>query len=171
MVSGPEFKDSSAFKDGDNTFFETAFDAAIDRAWLTFRCELADQLDRMRARDPIKVYSLWTEMFGPQPDVRFTLTGNNRLRLTIEERSLYPYQPEIDARIELLEAQEWRSLRDETCIREFNSRSVDAAAMAAQFAFREVWGIPDPTYLVSEECELLHTFVAPYAALREPKMR
>lgn len=154
-----------------NVFSEATFDASLDRVWVRFRCELADQLDRMRSRDPITVYSLWTEMFGPQPAMTFTLTGNSRLRLTIKHSHLYPYEPEISQRVDLLVAEKWRSLRDETCIREFPTRAIDAAAMAAQFAFREVWGVPDPTYLVSEEDELMHTFIAPYAALREPKMR
>lgn len=153
------------------TFSEAAFDAALDRVWVQFRCELADRLDTMSAAHPVTVYALWTEMFGPQPTVAFTLTGNNRLRLTVSKRDLYPYSPEDEDRVELLVAEGWRALRDDTCIREFAQRRVDAAAMSAQYALREVWGVPDPSYLVADQNEVLQTFITPDAATREPKMR
>lgn len=154
-----------------DVFSEAAFDAAIDRIWVRFRCELADRLDGMTADHPVTVYALWTEMFGPQPSVAFSHTGNNRLRLTVTNRDLFPFGPEDRERVDLLSAQGWRPLRDATCIREFTRRRVDDAAMAAQFALREVWGVPDPSYLVADQDEVLRTFVTPHAPLREPKMR
>ncbi|EGD54615.1 TY-Chap domain-containing protein [Gordonia neofelifaecis] len=157
--------------DASDVFSESAFDAAIDRVWVRFRCELADQLDRLRSGHPITVYALWTEMFGPQPTIVFTHTGNNRLRLTVADCDLYPYGPEDQDRIDMLIADGWRSLRDGTCIREFAQRRVDAAAMCAQYALREVWGVPDPSYLVSDNDDVLRTFITPHAAAREPKMR
>ena len=160
-----------AFDGSEPAFDEPAFDAALDRIWVRFRCELADRLDSMTADHPITVYALWTEMFGPQPTIAFTHTGNNRLRLTVATRDLYPYAPEDRGRVELLADEGWRALRDGTCIREFARRRVDAAAMSAQFALRDVWDVPDPTYLVADQDEELTTFVTPHAAAREPKMR
>ncbi|ALG83305.1 TY-Chap domain-containing protein [Gordonia phthalatica] len=157
--------------DASDVFSESAFDAALERIWVRFRCELADLLDGMTADHPITVYALWTEMFGPQPTIAFTHTGNSRLRLTVAARDLYPYGPEDAERVALLTAEGWRSLRDGTCIREFAQRRVDAAAMAAQYALRDVWDVPDPTYLVSDQDRELRTFVTSRAAAREPKMR
>lgn len=157
--------------DTSDVFSESAFDAAIERIWVRFRCELADLLDGMTADRPITVYALWTEMFGPQPTIAFTHTGNRRLRLTVATRDLYPYSPEDTERVDLLTAEGWRLLRDGTCIREFARRRVDAAAMSAQYALREVWDVPDPSYLVSDRDRELQTFVNARAAAREPKMR
>ncbi|MGB3697636.1 MAG: hypothetical protein WBA05_09395 [Gordonia sp. (in: high G+C Gram-positive bacteria)] len=154
-----------------NAFSEAAFDAAIDRTWLRFRCELADRLDAMRAGHPITVYALWTELLGPQPTIAFSLTGNNRLRLTIATADLFPYGPEDRQRVQLLVGEQWRALHDATCIREFARRRVDAAAMAAQFALREVWDVPDPSYLVADQDRTLHTFITTDSTTREPKMR
>ncbi|AUH67441.1 hypothetical protein ACE11G_17270 [Gordonia sp. PS3] len=152
-------------------FSEAAFDAAIDRVWVRFRCELADQLDRMSHDHPVTVFALWTELFGPQPTVVFTHTLNSRLRLTVAHRDLYPYGPEDRQRVAMLTDRGWRSLRDQTCIVEFARRGVDAAAMAAQYALREVWGVPDPSYLVADQDDVLRTFITSDAAAREPKMR
>ncbi|MBM7369499.1 TY-Chap domain-containing protein [Gordonia hydrophobica] len=154
-----------------DVFSESAFDAALDRIWVRFRCELADRLDSMNAEHPISVYALWTEMFGPQPAITFTHTGNCRLRLTVTTRDLFPYGPEDQERVALLVTDGWRPLRDGTCIREFARRRVDAAAMSAQYALRDVWDVPDPTYLVSDQDRDLRTFVTSHAAAREPKMR
>lgn len=152
-------------------FSESAFDASIDRVWSRFRCELADRLDGMCSDQPVTVYALWTEMFGPQPTIVFQHIANNRLRLTVTNQDLSPYGPDSDARVGLLTGAGWRALADATCIREFAQRRVDHAAMAAQFALREVWGVPDPTYLVSDHADVLRTFITPHAAAREPKMR
>ena len=147
-------------------FSEVAFDASIDRVWVRFRCELADRLDVMGTDRPVTVYALWTEMFGPQPTIVFHHTANHRLRLTIANQDLYPYGPESEQRVGLLTGEGWRALRDDTCIREFAQRRVDDAALAAQFALREVWGVPDPTYLVSDHADVLRTFITPHAAAR-----
>ncbi|WP_026918556.1 TY-Chap domain-containing protein [Gordonia shandongensis] len=154
-----------------DAFSEAAFDDAVDRSWFRFRCELGDRLDQMRPDRPMVVLSLWTEIFGPQPSITFTHTGHHRLRLTVEDRDLYPFPPESIARRGLLEAAGWRGLRDQTSIIEFPRRSVDAAAMAAQRALRDVWGVPGPAFLVSNEADLLRLFVSEKAPRREPRLR
>jgi len=169
-------RDNSGNRENE-AFSEAAYDSALETMWLTFRAELADRLADLSVGHPLEVTALWTEMFGPQPSISFCRNDSGRLQLSLRAVDLYPYPPEQQARLTLIHDLGWQpddgwELADtEYCLSDFPEREVDAAALLAERTLREVWDVLDPSFLISEENEVIRRFTDPPPQPREPKMR
>ncbi|MFM9377244.1 TY-Chap domain-containing protein [Gordonia sp. VNK21] len=163
-------------------FTEERFDSEIDRMWLRFRAELADRLADLSVGHPLKVLSLWTEMFGPQPGVVFSLTDRGRLHASLDVADLYPFPPERQQRLSMVRELGWQEQEasatgeshseiPDACTLDLPEREVDKAALVVERTFREVWDVLDPSFLISEENEVIRRFTEPPPQPRERRMR
>ena len=137
-------------------FDEAAFDAAQDMRWREFRLCLADHLAELSPGAQFEISDLWNGAMSPCALLEVGV-DDGRLRLTVQIRCLSPDEPERRGRSAMLSASGW--VRDgETLNRDFVRRHVDAAALAAEFALRRVWDVPDPAYLLADADRLSRLF-------------
>lgn len=139
-------------------FDESAYDAELDARWRDLRLRLADYLADLAVGHRFTVYDLVSdnELAGAHADV--VAVAEDRLELVVEAGRLADSDVDRSARIELLRAQGWEVHGDDTIVLGFDRRHVDAAAIAVEYAFREVWDVPDPAYLTGDQDQTARFF-------------
>ncbi|WP_132992718.1 TY-Chap domain-containing protein [Gordonia zhaorongruii] len=143
-------------------FDEAAYDAAQDGRWREFRIRLADYLaDLCPADPPFLMFDFVDTELGQSAAITAVCDGDDRLELAIDGRTLAATVCDHDGRVRLLRDDGWAVHGDDSLLRDFDLRHVDAAAVAVEHAFREVWGIPDPSYLLGDENDILRQFTDP----------
>ncbi|GAA4642404.1 TY-Chap domain-containing protein [Gordonia humi] len=130
-----------------NGFDESSFDAELDSRWRDFRIRLADLLADLMLGLPFAVHETVSPSGAEPPQVTAIITDDGRLRTVIEIASLAAASTDRASRVALLRGQGWLVHGDDTLILDFDERHVDAAAVAVEYAFRQVWDVPDPAYL------------------------
>ncbi|GEE00533.1 hypothetical protein nbrc107696_09790 [Gordonia spumicola] len=140
-----------------NGFDESAFDAELDARWRDFRIRLADYLSDLTQGYPFSVYDAVTSWTGLTAQLDAAYIGDDGLALMIEIAQLSADERERSGRVTMLRDRGWVPAED-TLILEFERRHVDEAALAVEYALREVWGVPDPAYLLGDENDMWREF-------------
>ncbi|WP_341268155.1 TY-Chap domain-containing protein [Gordonia malaquae] len=138
-------------------FDESAFDAELDGRWRGFRIRLADYLSDLTRGYPFSVYDAVANWSGMTAQLEAAYIGDDGLALMIEVDQLSADEREQAGRVRMLRDRGWRRA-DDTLIIEFERRHVDEAAIAVEYALREVWGVPDPAYLLADENDMWREF-------------
>lgn len=126
------------------------FDSAVESAWRSFRIDLADRLARLESGDELEIAQSTRELpDGPHGRLTFTVTSRRRIRCTIDAADLHT-TPECHLdQVHRLEAAGWQWLRGShgRHVVECGRRGVDALALQAQTALREIWEVLHPDFL------------------------
>jgi hypothetical protein len=103
------------------------------------------------------VYDAVANWSGMTAQLEAAYIGDDGLALMIEVDQLSADEREQAGRVRMLRGRGWRRA-DDTLILEFERRHVDEAAIAVEYALREVWGVPDPAYLLADENDMWREF-------------
>ncbi|MGU3292478.1 TY-Chap domain-containing protein [Williamsia sp. M5A3_1d] len=132
---------------------ELDYDTAVESAWRTFRIDLADRLSRLQRGDELEVVQSTRELpDGPHGRLTFTVTSRHRVRCTIDAADLHTTPDCHLDQVQRLETAGWRWLRGAKGrhVIECGRREVDALALQAQTALREIWEVLHPGFLVGD---------------------
>ncbi len=138
-------------------FDESAFDAELDGRWRDFRIRLADYLSDLTRGYPFSVYDAVANWSGMTAEIQAAYIGDDGLALMVDVAQLAAGERERAGRVTMLRDHGW-VLADDALVLEVERRHVDEAALAAEYALREVWGVPDPAYLLGDENNMWREF-------------
>ncbi|MCF8608943.1 hypothetical protein L5G28_02025 [Gordonia sp. HY285] len=141
-----------------NGFDESAYDAELDARWRDFRLRLADYLADLSVGQRFTVYDLVTDHEVITAHADAVAVADDRLELVVASDRLAESAVDRAARVALLREKGWQMHGDDTIVLGFDRRHVDAAAVAVEHAFREVWDVPDPAYLAGDEDQTARFF-------------
>ncbi|MGJ0119568.1 TY-Chap domain-containing protein [Williamsia sp. MIQD14] len=132
---------------------DTDFDSAVESAWRTFRIDLADRLARLQRGDDLEIVQSTRDLpDGPRGRLTFTVTSRHRLQCTIDAADLHTTPDCHLDQVQRLDAAGWQWLRGAQGrhVFECGRREVDALALQAQTALREIWDVLHPGFLVGD---------------------
>ncbi|WOC12146.1 TY-Chap domain-containing protein [Gordonia sp. MP11Mi] len=141
-----------------NGFDESAYDAELDARWRDFRLRFADYLAELSVGHRFTVYDLVTDHEEATAHAEAVAVADDRLELVVASGRLADSDADRAARTALLREAGWEVHGDDTIVVGFDRRHVDAAAVAVEYAFRQVWDVPDPAYLAGEEDQTARFF-------------
>ncbi|MCK8616557.1 TY-Chap domain-containing protein [Gordonia sp. C13] len=122
-------------------------DSNIDDAWRTFQLHVGDRLANLTPGSTLTIQQDPLIPEGPHGRLRFTLTGSNRLRCTIDDTDLHPTEEYFLEHLDMLADIGWRRLRNGTHIYEVGRRRVDELAHTTVATLRRVWEVVHPAFL------------------------